>query len=55
MFLVIFHNNLNMCFVHTIPMVLEYTINYLSIHDAFSYLVSSQFLYADYEDPWLIT
>ena len=39
-FSTIFHDNLNMCFVHTFPMELELTIYYLS-PDAFSYVVST--------------
>ena len=35
LFLIIFHNNLNMCFVHIFPMELEYAIYYFS-PDAFS-------------------
>ena len=41
-FSTIFQNDLNMCFVHTIPMELEFTIYYLS-RDAFSYVVSTIF------------
>ena len=38
-FLTILHNNLNMCFVHTLHMELKYTI-YYSSPDAFSFIVS---------------
>ena len=37
-----FHNNLKMCFLHTFPMNLEFTIYYLSL-DAFSNVVSTIF------------
>ena len=53
-FSTIFHNNLNMCFVHTFSMELEFTIHYLS-PNAFSYIVSTHILHAKYEDPCLIT
>ena len=43
-----------MCFAHTFPVELEFTIYYLS-PDAFSYIVSTHFLYAEYKNPWLIT
>ena len=50
----IFHNNLNTCFVYTLPMELECTIYYLS-PNAFSFIVSPHFLHAEYENPCLIT
>ena len=50
----IFHNNFNIYFVHTFPVELEFTTYYLS-PDAFSYIVSTHFLYVEYENPWLIT
>ena len=53
-FSTIFHSNLNVCFVHTFPMELEYTKTWIS-SDAFSYIVSTHFLYAEYEDSCLIT
>ena len=53
-FSTIFHNYLNMCFVHTIPMELKYTL-YYSSPDAFSYTVSTPFLYGEYKDTCLIT
>ena len=43
-----------MCFMHTFPMELEYAIYYLS-PDPFFYVVSTLFLYAEYEEPCLIT
>ena len=43
-----------MCFVHTFPMELEYTIYYLS-PDPFCYVVSTLFLYAEYLETYLIT
>ena len=52
-FSTIFHNNPNMCLVHTFPMELEDTIYYLS-PDAFCYIVSTLFLYVQYEEPFLI-
>ena len=50
----IFHNNLNTCFVYTLPMELECTIYYLS-PNAYSFIVSPHFLHAEYENPCLIT
>ena len=50
-FSTIFHNNPNMCLVHTFPMELEDTIYYLS---PFFYIVSTLFLYVQYEEPFLI-
>ena len=53
-FLTIFYNNPIMCFMHTFPMKLEYSI-YYSSPDPFCYVVSALFLYAEYEEPSLIT
>ena len=53
-FSAIFHNNLNMCFVHSFPMELEYIIYYLS-PDAFSYVVSTLFLHAEHQDKVKLT
>ena len=52
-FSTISHNNPNMCLVHTFPMELEDTIYYLS-PDVFCYIVSTLFLYIQYEEPFLI-
>ena len=52
-FSTIFHNNPNMCLVHTFPMEPEDTIYYLS-SDAFCYIVSTLFLYVQCEEPFLI-
>ena len=43
-----------MCFMHTFPMELEYSI-YYSSPNPFCYVVSALFLYAEYEEPSLIT
>ena len=53
-FLTILHSNINMCFMQTFPMKLELTIYYLP-PDSFTYLVSTHFLLAEYENPCLIT
>ena len=57
-FSTIFHVNLNMCFMHTFPTELKQIIYYLS-SDAFSYIISTHFLHAEYiccmHDPCLIT
>ena len=57
-FSTIFHVNLNMCFMHTFPTELKQIIYYLS-SDAFSYIILTHFLHAEYiccmHDPCLIT
>lgn len=57
-FSTIFHVNLNMCFMHTFPTELKQIIYHLS-SDAFSYIISTHFLHAEYiccmHDPCLIT
>ena len=53
-FSAIFQNNHNMCLVHTFPMKLEDVIYSLS-PDAFCYIVSTLFLYVQYEEPFLIS
>ena len=46
-FLTVFYNNLNICFVHIFLMEVECTIYYLS-PDPFCYVFSILFLYAEY-------
>ena len=50
----IFNKNPNMCFVHTFPMELEYTIYFLSANP-FCYLFYTLLLSSWYEEPCLIT
>ena len=43
-----------MCFVHIFPIKLEHIAYYL-LPDAFTYVVSTHFLHAEYDDSCLIT
>ena len=43
-----------MCFVHIFPIKLEHIVYYL-LPDAFTYVVSTHFLHAEYDDSCLIT
>ena len=49
-----FLNKIIICFVNIFPMQLEYTIYFLS-PDPFFYVDPILFLYAEYEEPCLVT
>ena len=48
-----FYNSPIMCFMHYLPLELEYTIYYLS-PDSYRYVLSTLFMYAGYVEPCLI-